>query len=175
MSQSARPLVSVFVSSTFRDMHAERDYLLTVVFPEFRERLSGLGIGLRDVDLRWGVPDRAGDGERANPWAYCKRWIERAEPFFVGLLGHRYGSSPTPSELADAGDVAELAGLSVTELEIRHAARNPDLPRHCFFYLRDTIVPETDPLRGTYVQEDRWEELVRLREEVDASGQPARH
>jgi len=29
----------VFISSTFRDMHAERDHLVKVVFPELRERL----------------------------------------------------------------------------------------------------------------------------------------
>ncbi|MGO9468307.1 MAG: DUF4062 domain-containing protein [Isosphaeraceae bacterium] len=29
----------VFISSTFRDMHAERDHLIKVVFPELRERL----------------------------------------------------------------------------------------------------------------------------------------
>ena len=28
--------VPVFISSTFRDMHAERDHLVTVVFPEPR-------------------------------------------------------------------------------------------------------------------------------------------
>ena len=32
----ARPL---FVSSTFRDMHAERDHLRSVVFPALEERL----------------------------------------------------------------------------------------------------------------------------------------
>ena len=31
--------VRVFISSTFRDMHAERDHLVKVVFPELRERL----------------------------------------------------------------------------------------------------------------------------------------
>jgi len=28
--------VRVFISSTFRDMHAERDHLVAVVFPELR-------------------------------------------------------------------------------------------------------------------------------------------
>jgi hypothetical protein len=32
--------VRVFVSSTFRDMHAEGDHLVTVVFPELRERIE---------------------------------------------------------------------------------------------------------------------------------------
>jgi len=32
--------VRVFISSTFRDMHAERDCLVRVVFPELRERCA---------------------------------------------------------------------------------------------------------------------------------------
>ena len=66
--------IRVFISSTFRDMHAERDALVTVVFPELRERLERLGLDFFDVDLRWGVPGTGVDGEPANSWAYCKQW-----------------------------------------------------------------------------------------------------
>ena len=44
--------VRVFISSTFRDMHAERDHLVKVVFPELRERLAKHRIHLVDIDLR---------------------------------------------------------------------------------------------------------------------------
>ncbi|MCL2114655.1 MAG: DUF4062 domain-containing protein [Methanobrevibacter sp.] len=44
---------TIFISSTFNDMHGERDYLVKNVFPELRdwceERKN------RHVDLRWGV------------------------------------------------------------------------------------------------------------------------
>ena len=50
--------VGVFVSSTFRDKHAARDHLVTVVFPELRECVEQLGLEFFDVDLRWGVPER---------------------------------------------------------------------------------------------------------------------
>jgi hypothetical protein len=43
--------VRVFISSTFRDMHAERDHLVTVVFPELRERVEQLGLEFFDVGL----------------------------------------------------------------------------------------------------------------------------
>jgi telomerase protein component 1 len=49
--------VRVFISSTFRDMHAERDYLSRVVFPELRERCAGRHLHLVDMDLRWGITD----------------------------------------------------------------------------------------------------------------------
>jgi hypothetical protein len=82
MKPQARETVRVFVSSTFRDMHAERDHLVTVVFPELRERLERLGLDFFDVDLRWGVPEHGVDGERANSWAYCRRglWFGAKSP-----------------------------------------------------------------------------------------------
>jgi telomerase protein component 1 len=45
--------VRIFISSTFRDMHAERDHLVRVVFPELRERCAKRRLHLVDVDLRW--------------------------------------------------------------------------------------------------------------------------
>ena len=99
--------VRIFLSSTFRDMHAERDRLLFAVFPELRERLITMGLNLRDIDLRWGVPRYSSDVERANSWDYCKRRLqedpgEAAVTFFVGLLGQRYGWVPGPNEIRDA-------------------------------------------------------------------------
>ena len=44
--------VSVFVSSTFDDMHAERDYLVKEVFPRLREWCEQRRLRLVDVDLR---------------------------------------------------------------------------------------------------------------------------
>ncbi len=49
--------VRVFISSTFRDMHAERDFLVRFVFPELRERCAKRQLHLIDVDLRWGVTE----------------------------------------------------------------------------------------------------------------------
>jgi len=45
----------VFISSTFLDMHAERDLLTRFVFPELRARAERLFVNIQDVDLRWGV------------------------------------------------------------------------------------------------------------------------
>ena len=47
--------IRIFISSTFRDMHAERDHLVKVVFPELRERCAKRQLHLIDVDLRWGI------------------------------------------------------------------------------------------------------------------------
>jgi ankyrin repeat protein len=47
--------ISIFVSSTFRDMHAERDCLRNYVYPALEERLLDRGIQLEWIDLRIGV------------------------------------------------------------------------------------------------------------------------
>ncbi len=44
--------VSIFISSTFRDMHAEREGLVKYTFPELRKRCRERGVELLDVDLR---------------------------------------------------------------------------------------------------------------------------
>ena len=84
--------VRVFVSSTFRDMHAERDHLVKVIFPELRERCAGRGLQLVDVDLRWGVTEA--EAEQGKVVDVILREIEASRPFFVGLLGERYGTPP---------------------------------------------------------------------------------
>ena len=136
--------VRVFISSTFRDMQAERDYLVTVVFPELRERVEQLGLEFFDVDLRWGVPAKDLNGETANSWEYCRQWIDRVEPFFVCILGQRYGWVPEPHHFRDDADRQrqEQELRSITDLEVRHAVLDTRRKRRSYFYLRATPVPE---------------------------------
>jgi tetratricopeptide (TPR) repeat protein len=136
--------VRVFISSTFRDMHAERDHLISVAFPELRERLEDIGLEFYDVDLRWGVPQTSVDNERANSWAYCKQWIQRSEPFFVCLIGQRYGWVPPSDQIIDDEDSA-FAGMSITEMEIHLALLSGRLRRRSYAYLRKTAVPRDAP------------------------------
>ena len=84
--------IRVFVSSTFRDMHVERDRLVRFVFPELRERCVKRHLHLVDVDLRWGVTEE--EAEQGKALTVCLDEIERCRPFFVGLLGERYGFVP---------------------------------------------------------------------------------
>lgn len=56
--------VRVFISSTFRDMHAERDHLVRFAFPELEQRYLARGVQFIAVDLRWGVTqDQAENNE----------------------------------------------------------------------------------------------------------------
>ena len=49
--------IRVFVSSTCRDMQAERDYLVKFIFPQLRKLCESRGVTWGEVDLRWGVTD----------------------------------------------------------------------------------------------------------------------
>ncbi|MDQ0290553.1 DUF4062 domain-containing protein [Oligosphaera ethanolica] len=176
----ANESVRVFISSTFRDMHAERDHLVTVVFPELRERVEQLGLVFFDVDLRWGVPETGVDGEKANSWEYCKRWIDRVEPFFVCMLGQRYGWVPQPHEIRDGEDRKLWGGRSVTDMEIRHAVLSRRVLRRSSFYFRVTLVPEpphTDPaIHGEFVDTDpiSCRNLEQLKADIRTCGRPVR-
>ena len=75
------------MSSTFRDMHAERDHLVQVVFPELEERLGARRCTLEPIDLRWGVDTAALPGEEEKERAVlrvCLDEIERSRKIFVG-------------------------------------------------------------------------------------------
>jgi WD40 repeat protein len=90
--------IRVFISSTFRDMHAERDYLSRLVFPELRSRCQKRGAEFIGLDLRWGVTQE--EAQREGALKLCLDEIERCRPFFVCLLGSRYGWVPPPEEVA---------------------------------------------------------------------------
>ena len=79
--------VNVFVSSTFDDMHAERDYLVKEVFPRLREWCEQRRLRLVDVDLRWGVTEAAATNNK-RVVDVCLRRIDDCRPFFICLLGH---------------------------------------------------------------------------------------
>jgi len=118
--------VSVFISSTFRDMHSERDILIKQVFPRIRERLTTHRIRLIDIDLRWGIT--AEQAENDKTIEFCLDSIEGCRPFFIGILGERYGwipeSAPGSVEARFPHTVAEN-GNSITAMEIIHGVLAP--------------------------------------------------
>ncbi len=129
----------IFISSTFRDMHAERDYLVKVVFPALRERLEKYRVHLIDIDLRWGVTEQQADSGGALD--VCLERIDACRPFFVGLLGERYGWVPEklPERVTSKyGWMQYTTNKSITELEILYGVlNNPDMRSHALFCFRD--------------------------------------
>jgi nephrocystin-3 len=133
--------IRVFVSSTFRDMVEERDELMTQTWPELRRFCRERQVEFVEVDLRWGIAEE--QSTRKETLKLCLDEIRHCRPFFVGLLGERYGW--TPGEDAFTADLKEeqpwlndLSGKSVTELEILHGVlNNPEMAHRSFFYFRD--------------------------------------
>lgn len=134
---NARRQIRVFVSSTFRDMQPERHHLVKFVFPQLRKLSESRGVTWGEVDLRWGISDDQED----KVLELCLEEIQRCRPYFIGLLGERYGWVPEkipPSLLAQQGWLQIHAGRSVTELEIIHGVlRDQEMHGHAFFYFRD--------------------------------------
>src|ERR1051326_7894671 len=140
----ARP---VFISSTFQDMQAERDYLRNFVFPELEERLRARRRHLEWVDLRIGVATGSQPNEMRRELQVlkvCLVEVRRCRPFLIALIGDRYGTV-LPVERIKAAALEEafpagLAGRSLTDLEIDFGALS-DRHQHTrsFFYFREPL------------------------------------
>ena len=129
--------IRVFISSTFHDMQEERDHLVKFIFPALRQKCRERGLEFVDVDLRWGIPEE----KKAEVLPICLDEIHRCRPYFIGLLGERYGWVPDEidDELIETQEwLKEHKEKSVTELEILHGVLNdPDMKPLAFFYFRD--------------------------------------
>jgi broad-specificity NMP kinase len=96
-------------------MNAERNYLVRTVFPELKKKCEKHHVHLIDVDLRWGIPES--DAQDGKALDICLDEIDFCRPYFLGLLGNRYGCIPTDQE------------NSITAQEIYHAALHNYIPR----------------------------------------------
>ena len=78
-------VVRVFVSSTFADMHPERDELVKRVFPQLRRMCVERGVSWSEVDLRWGISEE--QSERGEVLPICLAEIERCPPVLHRSIG----------------------------------------------------------------------------------------
>jgi hypothetical protein len=131
--------IRIFISSTFRDMQAERDILIKQIFPQLKKICDQKNITLTEVDLRWGITDEQRSEDQVLP--ICLEEIKNCHPFFIGLLGERYGWVPDeiPRKIIDQEPwLEQFNDNSVTELEILHGVlNNPEASQHAYFYFRD--------------------------------------
>lgn len=164
----------IFISSTFRDMHVERDRLRQHVFPRLEEELLKRRHHLEWIDLRQGVDSGAASTEEERELLVlkvCLDEIKRSRPFLIVLLGDRYGWVP-PADRMDAavdeaGFSAEVHGRSVTALEIEFGIlkESPDQQHRCFFYVRDPLPYDEMPpeVRATYSEQFADDDLAAAR------------
>ncbi len=177
---------SIFVSSTFRDMQAERDMLAMKVIPELNVYAQNFGESIRFVDLRWGVntTDLDSDEGSKKVLSVCFDEIDNTRPYMIILVGERYGWIPTKELIKNAAEKKkhELYDYekSVTELEIEYGAlADKGQLDQCLFYFREELKKEVLPndIRGTYIEQDLAVEkkLKVLKERIKASGAVVKH
>ena len=179
--------VTVFISSTFRDMHAERDYLVKEIFPELSDWCAARQLRLTDIDLRWGVT--AEDARARSVVAACLHNIDDCRPFFLCLIGQRRGWVPTKEEIAAATyeeypTLSRRVGrMSITEMEIEHAllaplhrivnglGTIPEIAQRSLFCLRNEGCVKNLPqdARAVYYDDDpaEYDALLNLRRTVN--------
>jgi tetratricopeptide (TPR) repeat protein len=162
-------------------MRADREELVKRVFPQLRKLCGQRGVIWSDVDLRWGVTDEQVAEGQALP--ICLAEIERCRPYFIGLLGERYGppvGKIHPDSLAREPWLRDHLNHSLTEIEILHAVlRNPAMCEHAFFYFRDRAylnrLPEGDnPADFRSENADQAERLRLLKARIRTSGSTLR-
>jgi len=177
VEDNTRREIRVFISSTFNDMQAERDELAKFVFPRLRKRCQDRGVTWTSIDLRWGIP--AEDVSKSRVLSICLDEIQRCKPYFIGILGERYGWIPEamdPELVMTEPWLASHGGRSITEIEIIHGVLNdPQMASYAFFYFRDPAHVETLPEE----QQDAFREaagslpaqkLIELKNRIRSSG-----
>ena len=166
-------------------MHAERDHLAKVVFPDLEERLKPLRCRIEPIDLRVGVEtnDAKTEQEREQQiLKVCLQEIECSRPFLLVLLGDRYDWVPEESRIRAAaeeeGFETDARGKSVTALEIEYGLLKKDAKqrRRSLLYLRtplpyekmprDVAAVYSDAHAGDALALERADHLAALKERI---------
>ncbi len=162
-------IIKVFLSSTFRDMNVERDYLNKIIFPQIRNYCDKRFLQFHPIDLRWGITEEA--SRNGLVLSTCMEEVDNSRPFFIGILGSRYGWQPTIKELGNLRASVQKEkswleqkvsdGASITEMEIEYGVlRNMDIP-HASFLIRGENISIPNDFR-----EKKGSEAERLLEKL---------
>lgn len=144
---SSRQQIRVFLSSTFVDMQEERDYLVKKIFPSIKAECSRRGVDFVALDLRWGINEEAAKSGKVVE--ICMDEIVRSRPFFIGLIGGRYGWSPEQGDSAITDRLVAKypwvedcvkRGMSITEMEMQFGVLDNPEKINAYFYQKDESV-----------------------------------
>ena len=141
--------IRVFISSTFQDMQDERNELMKKTFPVLRRKAAERDVTLTELDLRWGItPAESQSGKVVE---ICLREIENSEPFFIGIIGNRYGWIPSSEDLGESlrERFTQVNGyverrLSVTEMEMQFGVLERPEDLHAFFFIKEQESDDVD-------------------------------
>lgn len=159
--------IRVFVSSTFKDLHRERNFLMRRTFPKLQEEALKHGISITEMDLRWGITED--ESKLGKVLQICLEEVDNSVPFFVGILGKRYGWIPTLNDINDqiienAPQVKKYIEnhISITEMEFLYGALEREENMNAIFF-----VTKDEPT----IKDKSDEKLHKLREKVINNGQ----
>lgn len=162
--------IKVFISSTFKDLDSERDYIVKSIFPRIISELNGKLV--QEVDLRWGITEeQATSGLVVD---LCLRYLLNSKPFIIGILGERYGSSFTKEKIQLSSIVKSQfpkveqqlqSGKSITEIEILNGAlESADNDIKAIFFIKET----SSPAPGETMEQ--YQKLCALKKKVREQG-----
>lgn len=170
--------IRVFISSTFRDMQDERDYLMRYTFPRIREIAAERDVSVTELDLRWGITQE--EAQSGAVVDICLKEIENSIPFFIGIIGNRYGWIPNendvkPGTVERFGQVKDYLEnrLSVTEMEMQFGVLQREEDMHAYFYIKDYNDEHLHPEWGGGEPEGSKKSLAKLIEAVKNSRYPS--
>ena len=132
------PAIRLFVSSAFLGMEEERRYFNDIITPKLRALCRDKGVSFFSVDLRWGITEEDIERDRLIP--LCFGEIDECLPFFLGLIGNRYGSrisSFSGGLLARYPWLSEHVNASYTELEILYRFAQEDRRENTLFLFKE--------------------------------------
>jgi hypothetical protein len=163
---------TIFVSSTFKDMHFERDAIQEITLPILKSEAIQYGENVSFCDLRWGINTGELDSEEGarKVLDVCLDEIDRCKPPMVVILGDRYGWIPSEALTKNAAERKKMEledlQISVTALEIAYGALStPERREQTLFYFRSI---ESDCPRE-YAAEDleHEEKLNKLKADIE--------
>ena len=153
--------IKVFVSSTFSDLRDERSSLTYKIFPAKRYLCEKKGYDFIDIDLRWGVSAR--EAANGDVLEICLTEIDNTKPFFLGIIGDRYGWIPMRKDVNDVEKLVEAfpridtyldCAYSITEMEMMFGVLDCDKDYNAVFFIRK-------PLSESNSEDDKKLELLR--------------
>lgn len=167
--------IRVFISSTFNNLQKEREYLLRHIFPKLRNIASKHDVTLTEIDLRWGITED--ESKNGKVVELCLNEIDNCIPFFIGIIGHRYGWIPEKTNISESDNMKDRyhwvyedieSKLSVTEMEMQYGVIRRKERTNAFFYIKDS--------EPNYDEIDFPEKIEKFRETILNNGRyPVSH
>uniref|UniRef100_UPI00398EFF95 putative tetratricopeptide repeat protein 41 isoform X2 n=1 Tax=Pristiophorus japonicus TaxID=55135 RepID=UPI00398EFF95 len=120
-----RPPIEVLLCSTLEDFQEERNYLANEVFPLLRELCSTRRSCFKVLDMQWTPHEgHCQQNTDSHQLKITLDFITKCSPFFLCMLGQKYGEYCPPDAECLLTRESDFQGLSQVERNIYIAAKN---------------------------------------------------